>query len=36
MSEGTGVLYGPKAEEWGPFNPEFFYLPDGTKLSSMR
>ena len=36
MSEGTGVLYGPKAEEWGPFNPDYFMLPDGTKLSSMR
>jgi hypothetical protein len=32
----AGVLYGPKAEEWGPFNPDYFMLPDGTKLSSMR
>ena len=36
MSDGTGVLYGPKAEEWGPFNPDYFMMPDGTKLSSMR
>lgn len=32
----AGVLYGPKAEEWGPFNPDYFMLPDGTPLSSMR
>lgn len=22
-----GALYGPKSEEWGPFNPEFFLKP---------
>jgi hypothetical protein len=28
-----GNLLGPKAAEWGPFNPEFFILPDGTRLA---
>lgn len=23
----VGFLAGPKAEKWGPFNPEFFFLP---------
>lgn len=22
--DGVGTLYGPKADEWGPFNPEYF------------
>jgi hypothetical protein len=26
-------LYGPNAEAWGEFNPEFFLLPDGSRLS---
>lgn len=30
---GGGCLVGPKAAEWGPFNPEFFILPNGTRLS---
>ena len=24
LHKGTGELFGPKAQEWGPFNPEFF------------
>ena len=32
----AGLLIGPKAEEWGPFNPEMFYLPDGTQLSTLK
>jgi len=28
-----GVLIGPKAAEWGDFNPEFFIMPDGRRLS---
>ena len=34
MPEGDpagGQLYGPKAAEWGPFNPAYFLLPDGTR-----
>jgi hypothetical protein len=30
---GAGTLIGQKAAEWGPFNPEFFILPDGSRLS---
>jgi hypothetical protein len=30
----TGVLYGPQAEKWGAFNPEFFLMMDGTTLAS--
>jgi hypothetical protein len=26
-------LYGPNAAAWGEFNPEFFLLADGTRLS---
>jgi hypothetical protein len=27
----TGGLIGPKAAEWGPFNPAYFILPDGAR-----
>lgn len=28
-----GALIGPNAKAWGEFNPAFFILPDGTRLS---
>ena len=33
---GRGELYGPMAAEWGPFNPDLFYLLDGRKLSVIQ
>lgn len=30
---GRGELFGPKADAWGPFNPQYFLLPDGRRLS---
>ena len=29
-----GGLYGPQAEKWGDFNPEFFIMPDGRRMSA--
>ena len=29
-----GDLVGPKAKEWGAFNPEFFFMLDGSRLSA--
>lgn len=31
----TGKLYGPKAAEWGDFNPEFFKEHDGRAMSEV-
>ena len=28
-----GVLIGPNAAAWGEFNPEYFIMPDGRRLS---
>lgn len=34
MAVGSdGELYGPKAEAWGPFNPEYFLTITGTRLA---
>ncbi len=30
---GAGQLIGPRAEKWGTFNPEFFIMPDGSRLA---
>lgn len=32
-SKNEGHLYGPRASEWGDFNPEFFFMLDGSRLS---
>lgn len=31
-ADGEGQLYGPKAEEWGPFNPDFFLTFEEVSL----
>lgn len=31
--DGAGFLAGPNAEKWGPFNPEYFLMLDGNRLS---
>jgi hypothetical protein len=31
MTDGVGTMYG--TTDWGPFNPEFFIMPDKRKLS---
>lgn len=28
LADGIGALHGPKAAEWGPFNPEYFLQPE--------
>jgi hypothetical protein len=33
MATETGALIGPRADKWGAFNPDFFLLCDGSKLS---
>lgn len=30
-----GQLVGPKAEEWGPFNPDYFLTMDGQPLPDL-
>ena len=32
-SKNEGHLYGPRASDWGDFNPEFFFMLDGSRLS---
>ncbi len=31
----AGVLVGPKAEDWGPFDPARFFLSSGRRLSDV-
>lgn len=31
-----GRLVGPRAAKWGDFNPEYFILPNGSRLSNAR
>ena len=33
FDDETGKLYGPQAEKWGDFNPEFFVTLDGRRAS---
>lgn len=31
--DGVGNLVGPNAEQWGPFNPAYFILMDGSRMA---
>lgn len=31
--DGSGQLHGPKAGEWGPYNPDYFMMHDGRTAS---
>jgi hypothetical protein len=32
----VGRLIGPRADKWGAFNPEFFLMPGGSRLSDSQ
>ena len=32
---GKGALIGPRAYKWGPFSPEYFLMPDGSRLGGV-
>lgn len=32
-STGNGALIGPRSDKWGSFNPDYFLLLDGSRLS---
>ena len=31
-STGKGALIGPRSYKWGTFSPEYFFMPDGSRL----
>lgn len=31
FADGSGTLHGPMADRWGPYNPAFFVMPDGSR-----
>lgn len=33
LGDDGGALIGPRADKWGAFNPAFFIMPDGRRLS---
>jgi diguanylate cyclase (GGDEF)-like protein len=35
LPNGTGFLAGPKAADWGDYNPEYFKMPDGQWASNV-
>ena len=35
VAKGEGKLSGPRASEWGTFNPDFFLIPGGYRLSAL-
>jgi hypothetical protein len=36
LHKGKGELYGPGAEEWRPFNPEYFMMHEGNTLEDQQ
>jgi hypothetical protein len=35
VSNAKGELYGPKAEQWGPFRPDFYLTHEGKRMSEV-
>ena len=33
-STGKGALIGPRSYKWGDFSPEYFFMPDGSRLDA--
>lgn len=33
--DGSGGLYGPRAAQWGSFDPNFFFMPNGQRASEI-
>ncbi len=34
-AKGEGIIAGPSADLWGPFNPAYFIAPGGYRLDAM-